>query len=133
MGTDGTLYVSTGAGSSQYANSVVALDGRSLTVKDSIRHDSAFTGTPLVFTEGNRTYVAVTSGQRLYLLDAASLGGADHRTPLFATQDASNVSFSNDGIATWRDAAPIRRALNSQANAVSPVWRLMNSRMIERG
>jgi outer membrane protein assembly factor BamB len=119
LGTDGTLYVSTGAGCSQYANSVVALDGRSLTVKDSIRHESAFTGTPVVFTEGNRTYVAVTSGRRLYLLDAASLGGADHRTPLFATQDASNVSFSNDGIATWRDAAGTRWILAEASSAIA--------------
>ena len=53
LGTDGTVYVSTGAGSSQYANSIVALDGRSLKVKDSIRHESAFIRTPVVFTEGD--------------------------------------------------------------------------------
>ena len=49
-----------------------------------------------------------TSGSRLYVLDAASLGGADHRTPLFVTQDGSNVRFSDDGVATWRDPAGTR-------------------------
>jgi outer membrane protein assembly factor BamB len=127
LGTDGTLYVSTGAGGSQHANSVVALDGRSLTVKDSIRHESAFTGTPVVFTEGNGTYVAVTSGRRLYLLDSASLGGADQRTPLFATQDAPDVSFSNDGIATWRDAAGVRWILAEVSSAIAAF------KLVERG
>jgi outer membrane protein assembly factor BamB len=127
LGTDGTLYVSTGAGGSQHANSVVALDGRSLTVKDSMRIESAFTGTPVVFTEGNRTYVAVTSGRRLYLLDAASLGGADRRTPLFATQDAPDVSFSNDGIATWRDAAGARWILAEVSSAIAAF------KLVERG
>ena len=127
LGTDGTLYVSTGAGGSQHANSVVALDGRSLTVKDSIRHEAAFASTPVVFTEGNRTYVAVTSGRRLYLLDAASLGGADQRTPLFVTQDAADVSFSNDSVATWRDAAGARWVLAAVSGAITAF------KLVERG
>ncbi len=91
LGVDGTVYASTGSGSSEYSNSIVALDGATLKVKDWLRHDSAFNSTPVVFGEGDRTYVAVTSGSRLYVLDAASLGGADHRTPLFVTQDASGA------------------------------------------
>jgi outer membrane protein assembly factor BamB len=81
----------------------------------------------VVFTEGNRTYVAVTSGRRLYLLDAASLGGADQRTPLFATQDAPDVSFSNDGIATWRDAAGVRWILAEVSSAIAAF------KLVERG
>lgn len=119
LAPDGTVYVSTGGGNSEYANSVVALDGRTLTLKDRIRHESAFNSTPVVFSEGGKTYVAVTSGSRLYVLDAASLGGADHRTPLFVTQDASSVSFSNDGIATWRDAAGTRWILAEVSSAVT--------------
>ena len=34
LGVDGTVYVSTGGGSSEYANSIVALDGETLKVKD---------------------------------------------------------------------------------------------------
>ena len=118
LGVDGTVYASTGAGSSEYSNSVVALDGATLKLKDSFRHDSAFTSTPVVFGEGERAYVAVTSGSRLYVLDAASLGGADRRTPLFATQDAS-ASFNTGGLATWRDASGARWILTEMSGAIA--------------
>ena len=55
---------------------------------------------------------------RLYVLDAASLGGANHRTPLFATQDAANVRFNSDGIATWRDTAGTRWMLAEVSGAI---------------
>ena len=70
LGTDGTVFASTGGGSSQYANSIVALDGATLKLKDWLRHDSAFNSTPIVFDEDGKTYVAATSGSRLYVLDA---------------------------------------------------------------
>jgi outer membrane protein assembly factor BamB len=119
LGMDGTVYVSTGGGGSDFSNSIVALDGKTLKLKDWLRHDSAFTSTPVVFSEGDKTYVAATSGSRLYVLDAASLGGADHRTPLFATQDSSGVLFSNDGIATWRDAAGTRWILVEESSSIA--------------
>ena len=108
LGTDGTVYASTGGGASEFANSVVALDGKTLKIKDWLKHESAFTSTPAVFTEGEKTYVSVSSGSRLYLLDAISLGGADHRRPLFVTADDPNVRFGSDGVATWRDPAGTR-------------------------
>ena len=89
LGTDGTVFASTGGGSSQYANSIVALDGATLKLRDWLRHDSAFNSTPIVFDEDGKTYVAATSGSRLYVLDAGSLGGANHRTPLFVTPAAT--------------------------------------------
>jgi outer membrane protein assembly factor BamB len=55
----------------------------------------------------------------LFVLDAASLGGADHRTPLLATQDAENVRFNNDGIATWRDVSGTRWILAEVSGAIS--------------
>ena len=119
LGEDGTVYVSTGGGASEYANSVIALDGRTMKVKDSIRNESPFNSTPVVFSEGERTYVAVTSGSRLHVLDAESLGGADHRTPIFVTPDTPGTSFSNDGIATWRDPAGTRWILAEASSAVA--------------
>jgi outer membrane protein assembly factor BamB len=118
IGPDGTVYVTTGGGGSEYGNSVVALEGKTLKLKDWIKHESAFNSTPVVFSEGDKTYVAATSASRLYVLDAASLGGADHRTPLFATQDASGVSFGSDGIATWRDGASTRWILAGVSSAI---------------
>ena len=126
LGADGTVYASTGGGSSEYSNSVVALDGATLKVKDWLRHDSAFNSTPVVFDEGDRTYVAVTSGSRLYVLDAASLGGADHKTPLVVTQDASGaergltpVQVRGSDPATWRDPAGTRWILTEMGSAVA--------------
>ena len=46
---------------------------RRLKLKDWLRHDSAFTSTPIVFDEDGKTYVAATSGSRLYVLDAGRL------------------------------------------------------------
>ena len=118
LGTDGTVFAATGGGNSEYANSVVALDGATLKLKDWLRHDFPFNSTPVVFSEGDKTYVAVTSGNRLYVLDAASLGGANHRTPLFVTSESGAV-FSNDGIATWRDAAGTRWVLAEVGSAIA--------------
>jgi hypothetical protein len=118
LGVDGTVYASTGEGSSEYSNSVLALDGATLKLKDWLRHDSAFNSTPVVFGERDRTYVAVTSRSRLYVLDAASLGGADHRSPLFVTQETSGASFDNDGIATWQDPAGTRWILANTSGAI---------------
>lgn len=119
LGTDGTVFATTGGGSSGYANSVVALDGATLKLKDWLRLDSPFTSMPVVFSEGDTTYVAATSGSRLYVLDAASLGGANHRTPLFVTPDSSAVLFGNNGIATWRDAAGTRWVLAEVSSAIA--------------
>ena len=119
LGFDGTVFVSTGGGSSQYANSVLALEAGTLKLKDWIRHESALTSAPVVFAEGDKTYVAATSGSRLYLLDGTSLGGADHRTPLFVTPDGPRVDFNNEGIATWRDAAGGRWILSGVSSGVA--------------
>ena len=126
LGFDGTVYASTGGGASPYANSVVALDGKTLKLKDWIRHDSAFTSTPVVFREGQRTHVAVLSGSRMYLLDGASLGGPDHRTPLFVTLDQAHVRFSDGGLATWRDTAGSRWILTEASGAIA-AFKMVNN------
>ena len=121
LGTDGTVYASTGKGTSQYAGSVVALEPKTLKLKDWVSVPGvAFNSLPVLFTEGNKTYVAATADNgRLYLFDAASLGGADHRMPLFATPAASNRTFAKDGLATWRDAAGTRWVLAATSGAIA--------------
>jgi outer membrane protein assembly factor BamB len=118
LGQDGTIYVSTGGGGSDYAHSIIALEGRTLKLKDWLRQDSAFNSAPVVFSEGDKAYVAATSGTQLFVLDAASLGGADHRTPLFATQPAADTRFNNDGVATWRDFTGTRWILAEVSGAI---------------
>ena len=103
VGADGTVYASTGTGMSRYANSIVALEAGTLALKDWLTHESGFTSPPVVFVEGERAFVAAAAANRLYMLDAASLGGADHRTPLYVTPGDSG-RFGGEGIATWRDS-----------------------------
>jgi outer membrane protein assembly factor BamB len=117
LGTDGTVYVTTGSGTSQYANSLLALEGKTLKLKDWITQDSAFTSTPVVFSEGDKSYVAATSSDRLYVLDAMLLGGADHRTPSAAI--SAGARFGSNGLATWSDSAGIRWILGNVNDTIT--------------
>lgn len=104
-----------------YSDTVLALDGKSLTVKDyftpqgkmpALTPNAPSAGvTPVVFQmEGKDLLVAGGRDGRLYLLDSASLGGADHHTPL-AMSDVivQPDQLGGNGIwgsfATWIDAA----------------------------
>jgi len=117
LGPDGTIYATTGSGASEYANSVVALEGGTLKLRDWVRQEAPFTSTPVVFSEGEKTYVAATSSSRLYVLDASSLGGADHRTPL-AIAGQPDLRLGADGLATWRDHAGTRWILTEVSGAI---------------
>jgi outer membrane protein assembly factor BamB len=109
----GTVYVTTGKGDSEYANSIVALDGKTLKIlRTYSTKTEAFITTPVVFTEGERTYVAATTDARLYVLDAASF-----TAPVVRTEPQANVRFSGDGVATWRDGAGTRWLLTSGSGA----------------
>jgi outer membrane protein assembly factor BamB len=68
-------------------------------------------GSPLVFDYDKWTLIAVSAKEGvIYLLDAASLGGKDHRTPLFLSPRYSNdeAKFGFNGMwgamGTWVDA-----------------------------
>ena len=116
LGTSGIVYAATGVqpppsrpwlapagpAAATYANSVVALDRITLEVKDWFTRDKAdFNTTPVVFRYKSKDYLAVTGNDgRLYLLDGASLGGGDHKTPLFVS-DAFVPPGGGAGLATW--------------------------------
>jgi hypothetical protein len=118
LGTDGTLYVATtesggmtGSGvTSQtpqqqtFQSSVVALDAKTLKLKDWFSApDADFNATPVVIRHKNRDLIAATANDgRMYVLDAASLGGADHRTPLHVTAKYTGPGLTS-GAATWED------------------------------
>jgi outer membrane protein assembly factor BamB len=137
VGTEGTVYVATGAGNSAHANSIVALEGRTLKVLQTYSMKSEpFITTPVVFTDGDRTYVAATTETGVHVLDAASLAS----TPIARTAPQANVRFTGDGVTTWRDAAGTRWLLTAASganiaysfagNAVTERWRhqLVNPR-----
>ncbi|MGI4759020.1 MAG: PQQ-binding-like beta-propeller repeat protein [Janthinobacterium lividum] len=80
-----------------YSDTVLALQAKSLTVKDWFTPKDAapapkaglpVTGiTPAVFAEGGKDYVIAGDRRgRIYILDSTALGGSDHHTPLFASE-----------------------------------------------
>jgi outer membrane protein assembly factor BamB len=85
-----------------YSNAVVAIDRKTLTVKDWFTADGAdFNASPIVIRYQDKDLVAATGNDgRLYLLDGTSLGGADHKSPLFVTPQFSKAG-AGTALATW--------------------------------
>jgi outer membrane protein assembly factor BamB len=108
---DGTPLVAIGPGTAAaggYANAIVALDPKTLQPKDWFTHrTAAFVSAPLVFRQSSRDLVAAaTRDGRILLLDARSLGGANHSTPLVASQPiAASPDFAPLALAMWQDTA----------------------------
>ena len=107
-----TLLAAIGPGSvtgNGKANAIVALDPRTLQLKDWFTQPTAeFVTGPTVFRHGTKDLVsAATKDGRVILLDAASLGGADHATPLVASPPlfASGGAISAEALSTWTRAA----------------------------
>ena len=91
------------------ANAIVALDPRTLKLKDWFTQPAAeFVTGPTVFRHGAKDVVAAaTKDGRLILLDVASLGGANHATPLLASPSlvSSSGSITAEALATWARSA----------------------------
>jgi outer membrane protein assembly factor BamB len=136
IGTDGTVYGEIGDGEwdppkGQYSDTIVALSPKDLKLKDwytpsnrewITKRDLDMNTTPTVFPfKGRDLIVAGGKEGRLFLLDSQSLGGANHRTPLFRTPLICNdeVDFAGFGIwgglASWEDSKGTRWVL-------APVW-----------
>ena len=109
----GILFVAIGRGSAEagsYANAIVALEPKTLTVKDWFTQPNAdFTTSPVIFKHKERELVAAgTSDGRVVLLDSASLGGGDHATPLHVSAPVSGKSGALGQLATWEDPGGTR-------------------------
>jgi hypothetical protein len=105
----GTLIAAIGAGKTSgdgKANAIVALDPKTLQLKDWFTEASAeFVTGPTIVRHHERDIVAAaTKDGRVVLLDAASLGGADHATPLFVSEPVIRPggSVSADALAAWQ-------------------------------
>ena len=135
FGTDGTLYIATGAGNSPVANAVVSLESKTLAQKDWFSAgDSPFTSNPIVFQYQRKDFVVgannderpggkdfiVTANKdgRLYVLDSASIGGADHKTALYKTSRFSSGTTDVTGLSTWQDAGGTRWVIATLSGAV---------------
>jgi hypothetical protein len=104
FGTDGTVYIATGAGNSPVARAVVALEAKSLAQKGWFSAASPFTSHPVVFQHaGKDLVVAANQDGRLYVLDGASMSGGDHKTPLAKTAAIPGASGQIAGLSSWVD------------------------------
>jgi outer membrane protein assembly factor BamB len=110
LGTDGTLYVAVGrkpastASEQETSDAVVALDRETLARTDWFSADGAdFNASPIVFRYKDKELIAATANDgRLYLPDSTSLGGADHKTPLYVTPKYT-AAGAGAALATWED------------------------------
>jgi len=117
---DGTVFgqVADGNGSvaGKYNDSVLALSEKTLEVKDyftpsgsgaAVSKDAAVAGaTPAVFEwNGKEIVVAGSRDGKIYLLDAKSLGGADHHTPLASSPAIVAADSKGDGNGIWNSFA----------------------------
>jgi outer membrane protein assembly factor BamB len=111
IGKDGTAYVVTSAGPAVppvYPNSVVALSAKELKPKDWYTPPSAkgLSAGPVAFIFKEKELIAAPGADGgLVLLDSASLGGADHHTPLAQTGKLSKGAKRGawEGLASWQD------------------------------
>ena len=106
--TDGTIFAAIGPGTATgdgKVNAIVALDPKTLQVKDWFTQPGAeFVTGPTVFKHNDRDIVAAaTKDGRVLLLNAASLGGANHSTPLHASAPAIGASVAGNALATWQE------------------------------
>jgi len=108
--TGGTLIVAVGPGTvtpGGYANAVVALDPKTLAVKDWYTQPGVeLLAPPVIFQEDGKDIVAVTTKDgRILLLDADSLGGASHATPLLASASLTGgaATFAAQSPAMWQE------------------------------
>jgi PQQ-like domain len=115
--TTGTLIVAVGSGTvtaQGYANAVVALDPKTLAVKDWYKQPGVeIVAPPVIFQESGKDIVAVsTKDGRILLLDAASLGGASHATPLFASASLTGgaTTFAAQSPAMWQERSVLSGA-----------------------
>jgi outer membrane protein assembly factor BamB len=113
---DGMVYLVTGSGAArsvedEHPNSVLALTGKDLKVKDwyaPTGNDSKLQNlTPVAFAYMKKELLAAPGKDGSFvLLDRESLGGADHHTPLFQTPSISNTkSEAWGGMTNWQDAS----------------------------
>jgi hypothetical protein len=121
--SDGTLIAAIGPGQTTgdgRANAMVALDAKTLQVKDWYTQPNAeFVTGPTILRDGDRELVAAaTKDGRVLLLNTSSLGGANHATPLSASAKLTSAtgSIAADALATWQEGA---------ANAAGTSWVLV--------
>lgn len=107
--SEGRLVAAVGAGQTAgdgKANAIVSLDPKTLQAKDWFTQPGTeFATGPTIVRHGDKEIVAAaTKDGRIILLDASSLGGTDHQTPLLVSKPllAAKGSVAADALAAWQ-------------------------------
>jgi outer membrane protein assembly factor BamB len=140
ISANGTMYTGTGDGrwdpeNGVYGNGIIGVQQnpqtKALELVDYfgpsnaewlVKRDLDMQVTPVIFNyKGKELMVDAGKECRMYLMDTASIGGDDHRTPLYRSPLLCNedVNFASAGIwgslASWEDAKGTRWVL-------TPIW-----------
>jgi outer membrane protein assembly factor BamB len=111
FGGDGTIYVAMGAGEGA-ANSVVAIDPKTLKTKSAYQANTEFASSPVVFEYKGKTLVAAAAADgSLHLVDAASM------TALSVTP-ATAKAAAPGSLASWQDRDGARWILVAHTGAL---------------
>lgn len=129
LGDDGTVFVQTAPGGAG-GNTLYSLAARDLAVKGAFSLDAPAAktapginaATPVVFTYKERELVASAGADgRIYLHEAAKLGGEDHKTFLSRTAPLGTAKGGIwGGLSSWEDADGTRWV-------AAPVWGGLNA------
>jgi len=105
LGHDGSVYITTAAGSSPMSNQLIALESKTLKLKASASVSAAnFNSSPLVFAHKDKDVIAVTGAGKLYLFDSTALTSGPVATATMAGTD----KFESGALASWADAQNAR-------------------------
>jgi outer membrane protein assembly factor BamB len=134
IGPDGTAYVVTGNGPAAppaYADSVVALTANELKVKDwYMASGKTLNASPVVLSyKDKELIVAPGKDGGLVLLDSASLGGADHHTPLAEVDKVFKGAKRGawESLASWQDKTGALWVFASVSGSVEPGVKFANT------
>lgn len=128
--SDSTLIAAIGPGQTSgegKANAIVALDPKTLQVKDWFTQPTTefVTGPTIIHHNDKEIVAAATRDGRILLLDASSLGGSSHSTPLSASKPlvAAGATISGEALAAWQPTTP--SAPGATAAAAGTSWILV--------
>ena len=132
-------------GDRTYANAIVALDRATLQPRDWFSAPGVeFNAAPIVIRyKSDADFVVATANDgRMYLLDGAGLGGADHKTPLHVTAKYT-APGATAGLATWEAQgtrwilAPVSGAppagVKFTPNGLAPSGGIVAFKLVDRG
>jgi hypothetical protein len=126
LGIDGSLIAAIGPGpvsAGGYGNAIVSVDPQTMQLKDWFTDPGAeFVSTPIIFNHGDKEIVAAaTKDGRILLLDAQSLGGPNHTTPLYSYRSSGTGAVATGALATWQEMLPVPPPPNATPDPAAAV------------